>query len=276
MKVGLIQCTSSDDPAENLTRVQRLIRDAADQGATFVLTPEVTNCLSTSRAHQKAVLTTQDNDVVLSGLRQEAKTLGLWILAGSLALKLEGDDKFANRSILIDPSGVIRASYDKINMFDVDVSATETYRESDGYKAGASAVLADGPDAKLGLTICYDLRFPGLYRDLAQAGADILTVPAAFSHETGPVHWEPLLRARAIETGCYVLAPAQTGRHTAARGRERQTHGHSLVVDPWGRILADGGTDEGVVMAELDLSQVRDARRRIPSLSKENHYILPA
>ena len=275
MRVSLIQMTSSDDPAENLEMARRLIRRAADDGAEMILTPEVTNCLSASRTHQMAVLRIEEDDIVLAGLRAEARALGVWILIGSLALKLPEQDKFANRSILIDPDGAIRARYDKIHMFDVEVSATETYRESDGYTAGGAAVLADGPGAKLGLTICYDVRFPHLFRDLAQAGAHILTVPAAFSFETGPAHWEPLLRARAIETGCYVLAPAQTGTHPAARGRRRQTHGHSLIISPWGEVLADGGTQDGVITADLDIAKVAEARRRIPSLSHGKAYKAP-
>lgn len=275
MKVALVQLTSSDDPGHNLSTARAMIDRAVKEGATFVLTPEVTNCLSSSRDHQRDVLTTEDEDIVLSGLRETARSHGIWLLIGSLALKISGQEKFANRSILIGPDGDITARYDKIHMFDVDVSATETYRESDGYAAGDRAVLADGPGAKVGMAVCYDLRFPGLFRDLAQAGADILTVPAAFSHETGPAHWEPLLRARAIETGCYVLAPAQTGRHSASRGRERQTHGHSMVVDPWGQVIADGGTETGIVFADIDLAEVAKARRRIPSLSQEVPYKQP-
>lgn len=275
MKVALVQLTSSDEPVENLSKARAMIDRAVTEGATFVLTPEVTNCLSSSRDHQRKVLTTEDEDIVLSGLRDTARSHGIWLLIGSLALKVAGQEKFANRSLLIGPDGDITARYDKIHMFDVDVSATETYRESDGYAAGDRAVLADGPGAKVGMAVCYDLRFPGLFRDLAQAGADILTVPAAFSHETGPAHWEPLLRARAIETGCYVLAPAQTGRHSASRGRERQTHGHSMVVDPWGQVIADGGTETGIVFADIDLAEVAKARRRIPSLSQEVPYKRP-
>ena len=275
MKVALVQLTSSDDPGHNLSTARAMIDRAVKEGATFVLTPEVTNCLSSSRDHQRDVLASEDEDIVLSGLRETARSHGIWLLIGSLALKISGQEKFANRSILIGPDGDITARYDKIHMFDVDVSATETYRESDGYAAGDRAVLADGPGAKVGMAVCYDLRFPGLFRDLAQAGADILTVPAAFSHETGPAHWEPLLRARAIETGCYVLAPAQTGRHSASRGRERQTHGHSMVVDPWGQVVADGGTETGIVFADIDLAEVAKARRRIPSLSQEVPYKQP-
>ena len=260
---------------DNLERVGAMVREAAAAGAEFVLTPEVTNCLSASRTHQNSVLTFEDEDVVLAGLRELAKELRVWLLIGSLALKISGEEKFVNRSFLIGPDGAVRAWYDKINMFDVQVSETETYRESDGYIAGRRAVLADGPGAKIGLTICYDVRFPGLYRSLAQADASILTVPAAFSYETGPAHWEPLLRARAIETGCFVLAPAQTGTHPTSRGRQRKTHGHSLVVDPWGEVIADGGTEEGVVLADIDLAQVDSARRRIPSLLTENPYNPP-
>jgi predicted amidohydrolase len=241
MLIALIQTTSSDDPRENLARISARIREAANDGATFILTPEVSNCVSMSRSHQEQVLQLEPDDLSLSGYRALAGELGVWLLIGSLALKTgDVDGRFANRSFLIDPSGEIVARYDKIHMFDVDVNKDETYRESDGYRPGAKAVVAPTPFGDLGLSICYDLRFAYLYRALAQAGAEILTVPAAFSPVTGKAHWESLLRARAIETGCYVLAPAQTGQHSAGRGKERQTYGHSLVISPWGEVLADG------------------------------------
>jgi predicted amidohydrolase len=206
-------------------------------------------------------------------LRDEAARLGVWLLIGSLALKTDDPDgRFANRSFLIDDSGSVRARYDKIHMFDVDVSPEETYRESDGFRPGTRAAIAETPWGKLGLTICYDIRFPHLYRRLAQAGADILTVPAAFSHVTGAAHWESLLRARAIETGCFVLAPAQTGTHKASTGKSRRTHGHSLAVAPWGEVLADGGTAPGIVMVDLDLSEVAQARKRVPSLRHDREF----
>ena len=273
MRAALVQLTSSDQPEENLATVRAMMERAVAQGAEFILTPEVTNCVSTSRSHQNAVLYPEETDPVLAGLKAEAARHGIWLLIGSLALKTDDPDgRFANRSFLIDAQGDIQARYDKIHMFDVDVTPEETYRESDGFRPGARAVLAETPWGKLGLTICYDIRFPALHRRLAHAGAEILTVPAAFSPVTGAAHWETLLRARAIETGCFVLAPAQTGTHAATTGRARTTHGHSLVVAPWGEVLADGGTDHGVVTVDLDPRQVAQARRRVPSLRHDRVF----
>lgn len=276
MRVGLVQLTVSDDPAANLPGTVALIRAAAAGGAGFVLTPECTNALSSSRDHQRAVFHHEDTDPTLHALRAEARDLGIWVLIGSLGIKTDDPDgRFANRSFLIGPDGGILARYDKIHMFDVNVSATEVYRESAGYRPGAQAVLADTPFGKLGMTVCYDVRFAYLYRALAQAGAQILTVPAAFNHITGAAHWEVLLRARAIETGCFVLAPAQTGFHPEAAGKGRRTHGHSLVIAPWGEVLADGGTESGVVFADLDLAQVAAARGRVPSLTHDRGFTGP-
>lgn len=266
-RAALLQLTSSDRPEDNLATVLPMIADAARLGAEFVLTPEVTNCLSASRGHQQEVLCREEDDPVLAGLRAAARSHRIWLLIGSLALKTDDlDGRFANRSFLIAPDGAVRARYDKIHMFDVAISETEVYRESAGYRAGSRAVLAQASFGRIGLTICYDLRFPRLYRGLAQAGAQILTVPSAFSPVTGAAHWETLLRARAIETGSFVLAPAQTGTHAATRGKTRHTFGHSLAVDPWGRVLADGGTEPGVTVVDLDLCEVGKARGRIPSL----------
>lgn len=273
LRVGLIQTTSSDRPEVNLEATKALVADAALKGAAFVLTPEVTNCVSMSRSHQASVLQTEVEDITLAGLRESARDNAVWVLIGSLALKdPEGDGRFVNRSFLIDPRGEIVARYDKIHMFDVSISETETYHESDGYRPGSKASLADLDGVGLGMTICYDLRFPGLFRDLAQAGAAILTVPSAFSPETGAAHWEILLRARAIETGSFVLAPAQCGTHSATEGRGRKTYGHSLAVDPWGRVLADGGDLPGVTLVDLNLSAVDDVRARLPSLSHDRPY----
>jgi predicted amidohydrolase len=273
MRTALLQLTSSDRPEENLATIRAMMGQAAGDGADLILTPEVSNCVSASRSHQQAVLAPEESDPVLAGLREEAARLGVWLLIGSLALKTqEADGRFANRSFLIDDTGEIRARYDKIHMFDVDVSPEETYRESDGFRPGTRAVLAETPWARIGLSVCYDVRFPHLYRRLAQAGAQILTVPAAFSHVTGAAHWEVLLRARAIETGCFVLAPAQTGTHAASRGKARRTHGHSLVVAPWGDVLADGGTAPGIVTVDLDLAEVAKARNRVPSLRHDREF----
>ncbi len=275
MRVGLVQLTVGDDPAENLPETLRHVRTAAAGGAEFILTPECTNILSSSRDHQRAVLHPEATDPTLATLRAEAKALGVWLLIGSLALLTEdADGRFANRSFLIAPSGEIAARYDKIHMFDVDVSETERYRESASYRPGDRAVLVDMPAGPLGMTICYDVRFAALYRALAQAGARVLAVPAAFNHITGAAHWEVLLRARAIETGCFVLAPAQTGFHPERKsgGKGRKTHGHSLVIAPWGEVLADGGTAPGVVFADLDLTEVTQARARVPSLSHDRAF----
>ena len=273
MKIALLQLSVSDDPAENLPLTRAMLEEAAGAGAGFVLTPEVTNCLSSDRAHQRAVLRHEEEDQTLAALREDAARLKLWLLIGSLALKTNDEDgRFANRSFLIGPDGAIRARYDKINMFDVDVSETEKYRESAGYRPGTRAVIAPTPFGTLGLSICYDVRFPQLYRRLSQAGAQILTVPAAFNDTTGKAHWQSLLRARAIENGAYILAPAQTGTHAAHEGRPRRTWGHSMVVAPWGEVVADGGTDPGITYAEIDLAAVERARRRIPSLMHDRPF----
>jgi predicted amidohydrolase len=200
-------------------------------------------------------------------VREEASRLGLWVLLGSIAVLHDaGDGRFANRSVLIDAAGAVTARYDKIHMFDVAVSEAETYRESAAFRPGTRAVVVDTPWARLGLSVCYDLRFPHLYRALARAGAGVLCVPSAFSPVTGAAHWEALLRARAIETGCFVLAPAQTGSHPAAQGRRRETWGHSMAVSPWGEVLLDAGTAPGIHVLDLDMARVEEARRRVPSL----------
>ncbi|GKY86429.1 carbon-nitrogen hydrolase family protein [Sinisalibacter aestuarii] len=269
MRAGLVQLTSGDDPAANLGETLRLVREAVAGGADFVLTPEVTNIVSMDRAHQRAVLQPEAHDPTLAALRNEARAAGIWLLIGSLAVKTEdADGRFANRSFLISPQGEIAARYDKIHMFDVEISESETYRESAGYRPGTRAVLAETPLGRIGLTICYDLRFPELFRRLAGAGAQIITVPAAFSPVTGAAHWESLLRARAIETGCFILAPAQTGQHSPRRA----THGHSLAVAPWGEVLADAGTEPGVTLVDLDLADVEHARSRVPSLKHHREF----
>ena len=276
MRVGLVQLSSSDNPADNLPVTVGFVEQAASSGARLVVTPEVTNCVSLSRKTQLDVLSEESEDPTLLGLRAAARKNKVWILIGSLALKSpDGDRRFVNRSFMIDPNGQIRARHDKIHMFDVALSETETYRESDGYQPGERSVVTEVEDTKFGLTICYDLRFPQLYRDLAQAGAKGLTVPSAFSVEAGVAHWETLLRARAIETGSYVLAPAQCGEHAAHTGRKRRTYGHTLAVGPWGEVLVDGGDMPGVFMVDLDLSAVDDVRSRLPSLSHDVKYERP-
>ena len=273
MRAALVQLNVTDDPAANLPVTLALVRQAIAAGAGFVLTPEMTNGLSSDRARQRAGFWHEDQDPTLAALRAEAKAGGVWLLIGSLGLlTTDADGRFANRSFLIGPDGEVAARYDKIHMFDVNVSETEVYRESAGYRPGARAVLATTPFARIGMTVCYDLRFPALHRRLAKAGAQILTVPAAFNHITGAAHWETLLRARAIETGCFVLAPAQTGFHPEHQGKGRQTFGHSLAVAPWGEVLADGGTDPGVTLVDLDLARVDAARSRVPSLAHDREF----
>ncbi|SHF05791.1 Predicted amidohydrolase [Loktanella atrilutea] len=276
MRAALVQLTSSDDPTANLVVTRAMVAEATAGGATLICTPEVTNCVSQDRVRQRTVLRHQDDDPTLAALREDAVRLGVWIAIGSLAIRTEDSDgRFANRSFLIGPDGEIAAQYDKIHMFDVTVSETESYRESAGYRPGKRAVLARTPEAVLGLTVCYDMRFPHLYRALAQAGADVLLVPSAFSPVTGAAHWETLLRARAIETGCFVLAAAQTGTHPAQSGKPRQTWGHSLAVAPWGEVLADAGTAPGVTIVDLDLALVAQSRTRVPSLTHDRPFESP-
>jgi predicted amidohydrolase len=273
MRAALIQMTSGDDPAANRAAVLGHLRQAAGAGADIALTPEVTNCVATSRARQLAVLTPEGDDPLLTAVQEEAARLGMWVLLGSIAVKTDDPDgRFANRSILVGADGQIAARYDKIHMFDVQVTDTETHRESAGFRPGTRAVVAATPFARLGLAICYDLRFPHLFRALAKGGAQVITVPAAFTPPTGRAHWEVLLRARAIETGAFVLAPAQTGDHPISEGRPRRTHGHSLAVAPWGEILADAGTDQGITVVDLDLSDVAAARARIPALMHDRPF----
>ncbi|MEE2946403.1 MAG: carbon-nitrogen hydrolase family protein [Pseudomonadota bacterium] len=273
MKTALLQITSSDDPEANLSLVKDRIAEAVGEGAGYVLTPEVTNCVSGSRTHQNEVLRLEQDDPTLAGLRNEAARHGIWLTIGSLALKTDDPDgRFANRQFLITPDGEIAARYDKIHMFDVEVSEKETYRESAGYRPGTEAVLAETPFANIGLTICYDLRFPKLFRRLAQAGAEVITVPSAFSKVTGAAHWQALLQARAIENGCWILAPAQTGSHAANRGPQRQTYGHSLAVSPWGEVVTNAGVEPGTIFVDLDREKVDKARTRIPSLTHDKDF----
>ena len=277
MRVGLVQLNGSDDPADNLAQLCGYLRKARAEGVEFVLTPEVSNLISTDRARQMQLLRREEDDPTLAALGSLAAELDIWLLIGSLALRSETPEPapFVNRSMLIDPAGQTAARYDKIHMFDVDIGPGERYAESAAFRPGRAAVLVETGFGPLGMTVCYDLRFPGLYRDLARAGAVMLSVPAAFSPVTGAAHWEVLLRARAIETGCFVLAPAQTGAHAAQSGRSRETYGHSMVVGPWGDVLFDAGTEPGVYLCDLDLQQVADARHRIPSLAHGRSYDAP-
>jgi deaminated glutathione amidase len=269
-RVGLIQMRSRRTPSENFSDAARLIREAKGRGADYVQTPEMTNIMEEKRDRLLAAIGTDEDDPVLADFRALARELALYVHVGSMAIKT--GEKIANRSFLIDPAGEIVARYDKIHMFDVDLANGESYRESRNYRPGDLALLGDLPWGQLGLTICYDLRFPALYRALAEAGASFLAVPAAFTRQTGEAHWQVLMRARAIENGCYVLAAAQGGKHE--NGRE--TYGHSIIVDPWGRVIAEAEAEPCVLMAEIDPAEVAVARGRIPSLQHGRRFELAA
>lgn len=266
-KAAMIQMRSGLTPAANIDDAVRLIGEAKSAGADYVLTPEMTNILAAKREQLFAAVVEEEADISLATSRELARKLGIFIHIGSLAIRTSGD-RAANRSFLIDPKGDIIARYDKIHMFDVDLADGESYRESRNYRPGELAVLADLPWGRLGLTVCYDLRFPALYRALAEAGATMLAIPSAFTKQTGEAHWHVLMRSRAIENGSFVFAAAQGGKHENGR----DTYGHSLVVDPWGRIIAEGGTEPGIIMAEIDLAEVAKARARIPSLQHGRRF----
>jgi deaminated glutathione amidase len=266
---AMIQMRSGLDPEANLAAALDLIDRAKQAGADYVLTPEMTNILAARREQLFAKIVAEEQDVTLATLREVARKLAIYLHIGSLAIKAS-PEKATNRSFLIDRRGNVAARYDKIHMFDVDLAGGESYRESNSYRPGELAILADLPWGRLGLTVCYDLRFPALYRALAEAGASFLAIPSAFTRQTGEAHWHVLHRARAIENGCFVFAAAQAGKHE--NGRE--TYGHSLIVDPWGRILAEGGSEPGVVMAQIDVSEVVAARSRIPSLHHGRRFEL--
>ena len=264
---GLVQMRSGPSPQTNLDAAVRLIREARERGAQYVLTPEMTNILEVKRERLFAAIAPEESDATLTALRELARRLRIVLHVGSLAIKLSAE-KAANRSFLIDESGEIVARYDKIHMFDVDLAGGESYRESRNYRPGEVAVTADLPWGRLGLTICYDLRFPALYRALAEAGSSFLAIPSAFTKQTGQAHWHVLNRARAIENGAFVFAAAQGGLHE--NGRE--TFGHSLIVDPWGGIIAQADAEPGVVLASIDPGEVTAARAKIPSLSHGRRF----
>jgi predicted amidohydrolase len=271
LDVALIQMRTPADQAAALAQAEPLIRQAAAGGAQFIATPEGTNLLQRDRSKLFDILRPAEEDVCVQGLIALAAELGVWLLIGS-ALVRRDDGGAANRSMLIDPAGRLVAAYDKIHMFDVDLPTGEKARESAAYTPGTEAVVADAPFGRLGLTICYDMRFPYLYRALAQAGASVITVPAAFTRPTGEAHWEVLLRARAIETGSFVLAPAQGGRHEDGRA----TWGHSIIIGPWGEVLARSDGDEpAVIAANLDLDAAVRARQAIPALINGRDFTGP-
>ena len=266
LRAACIQMRSTTDVAANIADASALIRAAAADEATFIATPEMTNLLDIRPGKARPKIKPEAEDTCLAALSSLATELGVTLLIGSLAVAVAEDNRFANRSFLIGPDGAVLARYDKIHMFDVEVGDGQTYRESKAYKAGTDAVLAHAPFGQVGMTICYDVRFPHLYRALGQAGADPITVPAAFTRVTGEAHWHVLTRSRAIETGCFVLAPAQGGQHEDGR----QTYGHSLIISPWGEILAEASGDApGIILADLDLSHVAKARARIPALGND-------
>lgn len=269
VKIACLQITAEREFEPNIKKLCRMIRTAGEEGAKFVLTPENATMIEpvASAALRKAK--TENDHPALPALTEAAAKAGVWLLLGSLSIKLPSG-KLANRSILIDDQGAVVARYDKLHCFDVQLRDDEWYRESDTIHAGSEAVLAPSPWGKIGMTVCYDLRFPGLYRDLAQAGADILTIPSAFTRTTGRAHWHALLRARAIETGCFVIAPAQWGEHAESR----KTYGHSLIIDPWGEVVADGEEGENVVFGVMDMDLVAKSRKRIPSLHAEQAFTL--
>ena len=267
-RIGLVQTTSGIDPAANAGILAAGIAACAANGAEMVFTPEMSGLLDKDRERLFANVRGEEDDVVLAAMRAEAKARGVWIALGSLAIRPEeGAERLVNRSFLIDAEGGIAARYDKIHLFDVDLGEGERYGESRAYRPGERAAIADTPVGRLGLSICYDMRFPKLYETLSEAGADVLAVPAAFTRPTGEAHWHLLLRSRAVENTAFVVAAAQTGEHVDGRA----TYGHSLVVDPWGEVLLDMGTAAGHATCDIDLAKVADVRRRLPSRDHRRH-----
>lgn len=264
-----VQMVTGIQPEANQRRAISLIRNAAADGAHFIATPEMTGAMDIRPGGSRRYAVPESETAILHALADEAKSLGVWLLLGSLAVTLKDDDRLANRSFLISPAGDITARYDKIHMFDVEVDDGQSYRESKTYKPGTESVTAETPLGTFGLSICYDVRFPLLYRKLAQSGATVLTCPAAFTRVTGKAHWHTLLRARAIETGSFVIAPAQAGKHEDGR----ETFGHSLIISPWGEILAEGRAEgEDVITAEIDTENALKARQRIPTINNDQPF----
>ncbi|HVC50993.1 MAG TPA: carbon-nitrogen hydrolase family protein [Stellaceae bacterium] len=272
-----VQFTAGPDPEPNLAAVAGLVRQARDAGADIIMTPEVSNFIESGRRRRDKARREAD-DPFLAGMREVARATGAWLLLGSLVIDpagepgaADGEERLANRSFLIDASGAIVARYDKIHMFDIDLPGGERYRESNAYRPGGHTVVAETPWGRLGMSVCYDVRFPHLYRALAQAGADFLAVPSVFTVPTGTAHWHVLLRARAIENGCFVFAPAAWGEHTGGR----RSYGHSLIVDPWGAVLADGGEGVGIITAAIDPAKIAEARGMVPSLQHDRVFTPP-
>ena len=267
LRVACIQTNSKSDPNINIKEVSSLICEAKSDGAELITTPEVVGMLEPNREKALDKAQAEDDHSVLREFRNLSRDLSIWLLIGSISIKLS-DSKLANRSFLINPDGQIIARYTKIHMFDVEVNDGSTYNESATYQPGNSACLARTPWGLVGLTICYDIRFPALYRDLAKAGARIIFIPSAFTEFTGEAHWHVLQRARAIENGCFIVSAAQTGIHE----QKRKTFGHSIIIDPWGNVLADADKSVGFIIADLDLNLVNEARNKIPSLSHDRDY----
>ncbi len=271
VRVACVQPSSGQDTAANLEAAGRLVREAAGAGAELVALPENVALMEHRSALVRASAAPLESHPAAQYFRELAEETGIWLLAGSMASPA-GDGRIANRSLLIDPEGSIVATYDKIHMFDVDLPTGESYRESEAFRPGGQAVVAPTPWGGLGMTVCYDLRFPQLYRALAHAGARLIAVPAAFTRMTGEAHWHVLMRARAIEAGCFVIAPCMWGSHSG----ERETFGHSLIIDPWGEVLADAGEGVGIVTADLDLARVEQVRAAIPALAHDRAFLPPA
>jgi deaminated glutathione amidase len=269
-RAACIQVNAGNDLHANIETAATLARQARAQGADLILMPENVAMMEWGREKVTAKAAPAENHPAIAAFKSLARETETWLHAGTLHIRLE-DGRLANRTYMFDPTGKTVAQYDKIHMFDVDLGNGEVYRESATFRPGAEARTVDLPWGRLGLSICYDVRFPQLYRALAKAGADFITVPAAFARTTGKAHWHVLLRARAIETGCYVMAPAQCGDHPG-----RQTYGHALIVSPWGEILADGGEEPGIITAAIDLDQVADARRKLPALTHDREFASPA
>ena len=270
-KAACIQMTSGAAVEANVIAARDLIRHAREQRAELIMTPEVSDMIEPKRALALDKARPEDEHPMVAAFRELAHETGAWLLLGSAVIRDKNAERLANRSFLISPQGETVARYDKIHMFDVDLPTGERHRESQAYKPGDKAVIAELPWGRLGMTVCYDLRFPHLYRALAKAGADFLAVPSAFTVPTGRAHWHTLLRARAIENGCFVFAPAQWGDH----GGGRRTYGHALIVAPWGEILAEAEDGVGVIMAEIDPAKVAEARRAVPSLTHDRLFAAP-
>jgi predicted amidohydrolase len=268
-RAGIVQLCSGTDMARNLAAASALVREAAGKGASYVLTPEVSNLVDDDKERTRSIVMPEAQDLSVAGYSALAKGLGIWLHAGSLALRAD-DGRAINRSILFRPDGTVAARYDKIHLFDVTLPSGQEIRESQSFAPGAHAVVADLPWGRLGLSICYDMRFPVLYNRLANAGASFMAVPAAFTVPTGKAHWHVLLRARAIETGSFVLAAAQGGAHECGR----HTFGHSLAINPWGEILCEAATDPCVLIADIDESEVARDRARIPALQNARDFTL--